>query len=128
MRDKENKTPGPDGIPAELLKEGRKVIMPTLRTLLNECLHKREIPKECNEGIVVLMFKKGDRSNIKISLLCQVYKLFHEVISDRLTYKMDSHQPVEQAGFRRTYNTSDHLLTMRILMEKANDSLCFSLS
>lgn len=34
---------------------------------------------------------------------------------------MDSYQPVEQAGFHKRYSTSDHLLTMRTLTEKANE-------
>lgn len=37
-----------------------------------------------------------------------------------LTNKMDNYQPVEQGGFRKSFSTSDHLLTIRILIEKSN--------
>lgn len=43
------------------------------------------------------------------------------IINNRLTHKMDSYQPTEQAGFRKGYSTTDHLLTIRTLIEKANE-------
>ncbi|CAG9834357.1 unnamed protein product [Diabrotica balteata] len=52
-----------------------------------------------------------------------MYKLFMRVITNRLTSKLDSYQPVKQAGFQKGYSTADHLLTVRTLIEKANESL-----
>lgn len=122
---KNNKAPGQDEVLAEMLKEGKDIVIPILKKLFNECLHLGQIPRDWNNSLTVLLFKKGDRGDIKnyrpISLLSQVYKLFMKVINNRLTSKFDNYQPVEQAGFRKGYSTSDHLLTMKVLVEKANE-------
>lgn len=122
---KNNRSPGPDGILAEMLKEGKEIILEALKHLFNQCLFKGEIPDDWNESVTVLLYKKGDRADLKnyrpISLLSQTYKLFMRIITNRLTSKLDSYQPVEQAGFRKGYSTADHLLTVRTLIEKANE-------
>lgn len=122
---KNNKAAGPDEVIAEMLKEGKDVIINSMRILLNECLHNAVIPDDWHESIVILLHKKGDRADISnyrpISLLSQMYKVFMKIITNRLTPKMDAYQPVEQAGFRKGFSTSDHLLTIRTLIEKATE-------
>ncbi|CAG9840963.1 unnamed protein product [Diabrotica balteata] len=50
-----------------------------------------------------------------------MYNLFMRVITKRLTSKLDSYQPEEQAGFPKGYSKADHLLTVRTLIEKTNE-------
>ncbi|CAG9829975.1 unnamed protein product [Diabrotica balteata] len=102
---KNNKAPGPDEILVEMLKKGNEIILEEMKILFNECFHRGEVPGDWNESLTILLFKKGDRGDLKkyrpTSLLSQMYKLFMRVITNRLTSKLDSSQPVEHSGFRK---------------------------
>lgn len=120
---KKNKAPGGDDIIAEMLKEAQEIVIPQLKHLFNLCIEQQTIPTNWNEAIIVIVFKKGDRTMLEnyrpISLLSQMYKLFTRIITNRITNKLDAYQPVEQAAFRKGYSTNDHLLTVKIIIEKS---------
>lgn len=122
---KNNKSPGEDQITTEMLKLGGNIIEEALKTLLNKCLYEGKIPKEWYNSEVILLFKKGDRTNIEnyrpISLLSHLYKVLTKILTNRLTAKLDFYQPVEQAGFRKGYSTIDHLYTVKTLIEKCTE-------
>ena len=122
---KNRKSPGEDRITSEMLKLGGKIVEQATQILLNKCLKEEKIPDDWINAEVIILFKKGDISNIEnyrpISLLSQMYKLFTRIIANRLTNKLDSYQPVEQAGFRKGYSTVEHLQTLRLLIEKATE-------
>ncbi|RVE54716.1 hypothetical protein evm_000483 [Chilo suppressalis] len=112
---KNGKAPGEDGVTTKLLKaEGRT-------------------PEAWSRSVVVLFFKKGDKTLLKnyrpISLLSHVYKLFSRVIANRLARRFDDFQPPEQAGFRSGYGTIDHIHTVRQIIQKTeeyNQPLCLA--
>ncbi|XP_046976516.1 uncharacterized protein LOC124542632 [Vanessa cardui] len=86
-----------------------------------------------SRSVVVLFFKKGDKTLLKnyrpISLLSHVYKLFSRVITNRLARRFDEFQPPEQAGFRTGYATIDHIHTVRQIKQKSqeyNRPLCLA--
>ena len=110
---KNGKSPGEDGIQSELLKLGGEEIHKVLAKLYNECLKQRKIPATWNNATMILIFKKGDKNDIKnyrpISLLSAMYKLFTRIITARIEKQLDFHQPREQAGFRRGFSTMDHI-------------------
>ena len=54
-------------------------------------------------------------------LLSVLYKVLTKILTSRLTKRLDDYQGIEQAGFRKGYSTCDHLLTMKILVERANE-------
>lgn len=55
-----------------------------------------------------------------ISLLSHVHKLFFTVIIiNRLSSKLDSAQPNEQAGFRKGHGTIEHIHTVKELIQKS---------
>lgn len=123
---KNRKSPGEDRITSEMLKLGSKTVEQAIKILLNKCLEEGKIPEEWNNAEVVILFKKGDVTNIEnyrpISLLSQMYKMLTRIITNRLTNKLvDSYQPVEQAGFRKGYSTMVHLQTLRLLIEKTTE-------
>ena len=77
--------------------------------------------------------KKGNTSDIKnyrpISLLPIMYKVFSNILLQRMIRTLDFHQPREQAGFRSGYSMIDHLQVVNQLQEKANEynmPLCFA--
>lgn len=130
---KNGKAPGDDGITTELLKAGGPPLLVELRKLFSHVIHRGRTPKAWNNSIVVLFFKKGDKTLLKnyrpISLLNHIYKLFSRVITNRLARKFDEFQPPEQAGFRSGYGTIDHIHTVRQLIEKTtefNRPLCLA--
>ena len=130
---KRGKSPGDDGITTDLLKDAGFEVHSKLAHLFNQCLSKREVPEAWCNAIVVLLHKKGDKTNLgnyrPISLLSVVYKLFSKVLTKRLESILDENQPREQAGFRSGYSTMDHLHTINQLIEKTsefNKSLCLA--
>ncbi|CAG9840644.1 unnamed protein product [Diabrotica balteata] len=122
---KNNKSPGKDGVTVEMLKHGGKTTREVLYILMNKILMTKQIPNSWNEAITLLLFKKGDKKDLKnyrpITLLNVMYKLLTKILTNRLTTKLDGYQAREQAGFRKSFSTSDHLLTMKILIEKTNE-------
>lgn len=119
------RSPGSDEIIAEMIKQGGDVLVKKLKILFNMCLGRNEIPKEWDDAIIILIYKKGDKADLNnyrpISLLSQIYKLFTSILTSRLEKKLDFYQPKEQAGFRKGFGTTDHLQTMRLLIEKTTE-------
>lgn len=122
---KRNKAPGEDEILPEMLKEGGQPLLQELKILFNQCLQEGKIPKEWDNAVIILLFKKGDKQRLEnyrpISLVPQIYKLLTKIINNRLVNKLDNYQPPEQAGFRSGYSTQDHLQVMRNLIEKSKE-------
>jgi hypothetical protein len=122
---KENKSPGDDQIVVEMITGGGVKVIEAVQILLNKCIHEGRIPKVWNNAETIILFKKGNKQDLEnyrpISLLSQLYKLLTKIVTNRLTSKMDFYQPKEQAGFRKGFSTTDHLFTMKILIEKANE-------
>nr|ADI61818.1 endonuclease-reverse transcriptase [Bombyx mori] len=130
---KNGKAPGDDGITTELLKAGGTPLLVELQKLFSHVIHRGRTPKAWNNSIVILFFKKGDKTLLKnyrpISLLNHIYKLFSRVITNRLARRFDEFQPPEQAGFRSGYGTIDHIHTVRQIIEKTteyNRPLCLA--
>ena len=80
-----------------------------LTDLFNTCLHHQLVPKAWKNALVVLIHKKGNTSDIKnyrpISLLPIMYKVFSNILLQRMIRTLDFHQPREQAEFRAGYST-----------------------
>ena len=119
---KNNRSPGPDGIPAEFLKAGSCVIIDVLTKLFNKIMKSGKVPSSWKESNLVLIHKKGpkdDPQNFRpISLLNSTYKIFMKVLQNRIGRTLEEHQPIEQAGFRSGFSTIDHIQTLRQLIEK----------
>ena len=119
---KNHKAPGEDSIVIESIKIGGKTLLNRIETLFNLCLKNQSIPKKWNNAIMILLFKKGDNTNLEnyrpISLLSHLYKLYTRIITNRLENKLEFYQSREQAGFRSGYATADHLQCLKTLIEK----------
>jgi len=73
---KRHRSPGVDKIPAELIKTIRSEI----HKLINSIWNKEELPEEWKESIIVLMYKKGDKTDVVIIEalhVCQVRTKFY---------------------------------------------------
>ena len=103
-----NKTGESDGLVRELLKYGGVGMVDLLHQLFKVVWHEETVPKQQREGLIVNLFKKGDkedRGNYKgITLLGVVGKVFCKglVINNRLVQYLDCGGKLHegQAGFR----------------------------
>ena len=57
---KDHKSPGIDGIPAELIKAGSGTICLEIHKLITSIWKKEKLPEEWKESIIVPIHKKGD--------------------------------------------------------------------
>ncbi|CAK1587053.1 unnamed protein product [Parnassius mnemosyne] len=122
---KNGKSPGEDGITAELLKADGKPVLEVIQKLFNSVLHGGTTPEPWSRSVVVLFFKKGGNALLKnyrpISFLSRVYVLFSRVITNRLAHRLDNFQPPEQADFRKGFSTIDHKNTLQQIVQKTKE-------
>ena len=102
---KNNKSAGSDGIVGELIKYGGKPMCEMLLTLFNLVWDGECAPSYWREGLIVSLFKKGDREdpgNYRgITLLNVVGKLYSRVINNRLLKHIELNHMLHegQGGF-----------------------------
>ncbi|XP_045450487.1 uncharacterized protein LOC123659284 [Melitaea cinxia] len=102
---KSGKAPGDDKISNELLKDTITTIVKPLTYLFNEILFTEQIPTQWTKSTIILLPKKGDKTNINnyrpICLTSNIYKVFSKVILGRITKQLDANQPKEQIQLER---------------------------
>jgi hypothetical protein len=105
-----NKAPGIDLIPAELVKFAGPEYVKHLHQLIATIWITETIPEEWYLSIVRPIYKKGDVvvcSNYRgISLLCIAYKIFSNTLFNRLSPCVEGIIGDYQCGFRRGRSTS----------------------
>ena len=120
---KNNKAPGLDMISAELLKNIDERFYHVFVHLFNKILKNGDFPEEWAIGIIVLLFKGGDKSKLDnyrgITLLSIFGKLFIGVLLQRLQNVVLNFQILHenQIAYRKGYQTSDHIFTLRAIIE-----------
>jgi hypothetical protein len=62
------KSPGTDQIPAELIKAGGRIIRSEIHKLIISIWNKEELHEEWKESVIVLIYKKGDKTD------CSIYR------------------------------------------------------
>ena len=89
----------------------------------NKLLQSGKFPDEWSIGILVVLFKGGDEKDLNnyrgITLLSIFGKFFLGVLLERLNNIISQFEILEQnqIGFRKGYQTSDHIFTLRALIE-----------
>ena len=72
-----------------------------------------------------MIYKKGDVENVgncrPICSLPALYKLFTTILYSRLCPRLDQKQAEDQAGFRSSYQTTDHLATYRMIEQNSHE-------
>ena len=90
---KNNKTGGSDGLVGELLKYGGSGMIHLLHKLFEVVWSEELVPPKWREGLIVNLFKKGDREdpgNYRgITLLSVVGKVFCKIVNDRLVRHLE---------------------------------------
>jgi hypothetical protein len=60
---KKYKSPGSDEILTELNQAGGKILLSVIHKLINSVWNKEELPCQWKESIIVLIHKKGDKTD-----------------------------------------------------------------
>ena len=99
-------SPGPDGIPAKVLKECADVLVKPLGLMWRESLRLKKVPEYYKLGLVTPLYKKGDRSSPKnyrpVTLTSHVIKMFERVFRAHMVafFEKNGLFSKKQHGFR----------------------------
>lgn len=124
---KNNKSPGPDGVPAEIYKHGGYLLKRRLYELITEIWTTEIIPQTLKDANIVTIFKKkGDKAicgnSRGISLLAVAGKILAKIMLSRLiTQIAENSLPESQCGFRKDRSTTDMIFSLRQLQEKSRE-------
>ena len=122
---KTGKAAGLDGITADMLKAEDIMTPKILRDILEQIWQSEETPKSWTIGLIVKMPKKGDLSNCNnwrgITLLSITSKILSRIIHKRLSDTLNDLLRQEQAGFRPGRSCSEHIFTMRQILEQSQE-------
>lgn len=123
---KNGKSPGLDGIPAEIIKYSNSMATKALHKLCNKIWDSCEWPEEWKRQEFVMLHKSGntkDCSNYRtIALISHASKVLLIIILNRIKAKIEQELPDSQAGFRSNRGTTDMLFTIQILIEKTRQT------
>ena len=116
---KKGKSPDNKGIRAEDIKDCDEETREVMRQIFNEIIERKEFtPEDWKKVTIKVIHKKGDVENVSnyrpICSLPALYKLF-SILYGRLYPVLDQTQAEDQAGFRKSYQATDHLATYRLI-------------
>ena len=97
-----------------------------VRQIFNEIIKQNEFAPEAWKKVKIkVLHKKGDVEDVgnyrPICSLPALYKLFSTFLYRRLYSRLDQEQAEDQAGFRSSYQTTDHLATYRVIEQKCHE-------
>ena len=120
---KSGKASGLDMLSAELIKHANEHFMIVFTELFNNFLQSGTFSEEWSVGITVVLFKRGDEADLNnyrgITLISIFGKFFLGVLLERLNNVISIFEILEQnqIGFRKGYQTSDHIFIFRAIIE-----------
>ncbi|KAL4856066.1 Transposon TX1 uncharacterized protein [Chlorella vulgaris] len=113
------RSPGHDGLPAELYRKFQGLLAPLLARLFTAVAELGILPARFHEGLITVIYKSGDRSeptNYRpITLLCTDYRLFTKVLALRLNPCLDSIIDREQAAFVPGRHIGENIMALQCL-------------
>ncbi|GFR69577.1 E3 ubiquitin-protein ligase RNF31 [Elysia marginata] len=119
----QGKAAGPDLIPPEALKADVDTTATFLCPLFAKVWTSGKYPIDWKEGHLVKIPKKGDLSRCEnyrgITLLSIPGKVFNRVLLNRIKAATDPKLHDEQAGYRSNRSTTDHIATLKIIVEQS---------
>ena len=122
---KNGKAKGPHGLCFELIKEGGAVLTEYLQVWINSIFSEGGIDASANNGVVKLLFKKGDKFDPlnyrPITLSRILSKCFTKVLTRRITSTVEEEGLLAetQYGFRESRSTTQAVHVLSTLIQKA---------
>ena len=111
-----HKAPGPDGVPAQILKIAAEEIAPSLRLIFEKSLNSGELPLSWLCANISPIFKKGERTSANnyrpISLTAVCCKILEHILHSQIMSHFDKHSILtnRQHGFRRHHSCETQLI------------------
>lgn len=109
-----SKSPGPDDVPAAVLKHCRAVIAPHLSIFFNAMTKRGIFPSNMKAGYLIPIHKGGESSMIQnyrpVVIQSALAKVFERIILDRLSFSLKSVIIDEQHGFQPGRSTVTNLV------------------
>lgn len=125
---KNNKAPGMDNIPCEILKASYDLISPFLLNLYNRIYNTGEYPHAWGDGIITPIFKKGDVNEAQnyrgITLINVLAKTYSQLLLNRLTAWSNKYEKIadNQFGFQKGKSTTDCIFLLHSVISKVLNS------
>ena len=124
---KRGKSPGIDGIVADMIKVGGDLVQQCLLWLFNFMLASH-FPERLSVGLITAVYQSGDKFDMGnyrgITVGSVVAKLFAMILEQRIASWAEEH-PVKakgQAGFRKDFCTTDNIFILRSLIDNKKQS------
>ena len=97
-----------------------------MRQIFNEIMKRNNFtPDKWKKVKIKVIHKKSDVENVSnyrpICSLPALYKLFSTIVFGRFFPMLDQKHAEDQAGFRKIYQTTDHLATYRLIEQKCHE-------
>ena len=122
---KSGKAGGADGVTAEMLKAEETQTPRLLMCIFRKIWGSETIPEAWKTGFIVKLPKKGDlgeRNNWRgVTLLPITSKVFSKIIHTTMAETLDEYIRQEQAGFCHGRSCSDHIFTLRPILEQSKE-------
>ena len=121
---KRGKACGPDLVLNEMLKAGKDILLPLLHKVFNKILLNYDFPTSWRTNFLTPLHKKGDTSDPTnyrgIAVGSHLGKLFCSILHNRLVKFCTEKNtiPNNQIGFKKGSRPTDHILTLKTLIEK----------
>lgn len=131
---KKNKAVGSDGIASEHIKFGGNTLRKCILYIMNSMLHFETMSNSLKKGVLIPIPKKGKDSMLRennrgITLLCVFYKMYQNLLKERMSQgddKIDSAQGAGRKGISCLHTS--YLLRETIAYNRENDKdvyVCF---
>ena len=122
-KQKNNRSPGNDGITVEMLKYAPDKIYEIMAEIYNSIAETGDLPKELIEGILCAIQKpgkkKGPPENLRpIILLSIIRKTLAICIINRIGSRIDKEIPISQAAYRAGRSTTEHVFSTKMIIER----------
>ena len=109
-----SKAMGPDKIHGIFLKNCSKKLSKPLSLLFTKCYYSGNIPNEWKLALVVPVYKKGSKTDVKnyrpISLTCLIIKIMERIVRDELMTKCEHMIDPRQHGFLENKSCTTQLV------------------
>lgn len=119
---KRRKAPGENGIENETWRLMPKEIEEVLYRLIKKIWKDRGIPEEWNKGIISPIWKKGDKGDVGnykgVTLMDTAYKIYANLLNDRLKAEVEEKLEEGQFGFRPERGTSDAIWILNYIANR----------